>query len=134
MNTFKSYADFENFKGVIKKLGRPCPFVFWTKNGHISLNFAATKKFKKSFLIKKAFQLRCIFYIFALASTVFDLSSKTRYSSCSLCPMMLNLRAIGHKLLGKYRVFDNNSKTVQLRVKLSKYTHNEIIFLWRKIF
>ena len=63
---FKSYVDFESFKGVAQKLGPPRPFVFLTQNNHILLNFAATKRFKKINFHKKN-QFGCIFYIFALA-------------------------------------------------------------------
>ena len=63
--------------GVAQKLGPPRPFVFRNQNGHISLNFAATKKFKTSFGIKKI-QCGCILYIFFLAQKILELSSKTR--------------------------------------------------------
>jgi len=39
--------------GVAQKLGPPCPFVFWIQNGGILLDFAATKKFKKSFFTRE---------------------------------------------------------------------------------
>ena len=32
---------------------KACPFVFWTQNGRISLDFEATKKCKKSLITKK---------------------------------------------------------------------------------
>ena len=46
---FKSYVDFESFKGVAQKLGPPRLFVFSTENGRISLDFAATRRLKKNY-------------------------------------------------------------------------------------
>ena len=109
-NNFKSYEKFQNLKDLAQKLSPPRPFVFWTQNGCISLDFEATKKCKKSFFMTKKIQLRCVFYIFALASNVFELSSKTRYFPCGLCPMARKFSIMGHKLQGKYRVFEDNSK------------------------
>ena len=103
---------------MAQKLQPPRPFVILTQNGRISLDFAATKKFKKSFFMKKIFQLGCVFYIIALGGKIFELSSKTRYFLRSLGPIRYRFYLMGPKLLGKYRVFRNNSKTIQARAKM----------------
>ena len=45
-NIFKSYDDFENMKGMAKKMSLPRPFEFQKRNSRKSVNFGARRSFK----------------------------------------------------------------------------------------
>ena len=125
-------------KELAQKLSLLYQIVFWTQNIGHPLNSTATKKFNNNFLLENYYFSWGLFYMFLLSYESFLNYCQKRAIAFAFYPpsgkILANSFHLGVRKWTWLRVFDDKSKTVDLRPKISKLDPNWKNFLMKNFF